>query len=249
MPSGQEIAAGGAPWYRVVAIPDAAHGGTPDRDYAAVLPAALDAARRQQPLVVGWFSRGGGGPLPSAPEGAGGPGPAGADAGGQCELLFPWGARGVPLTDSLLADLDRLVWAPCPGRLAPPGEAEAARGPAWPSAGLGVASLGAGLRMTAAAGLGGASPSLFESALTTLMARPFGWLVVAEPTDAIGAEIAELRTRLNAVRRFDEERSRLEADRAIRRLAELDAFREAGLWNVRVLVGAGDAGQLAAIGP
>src|SRR5579875_3562953 len=84
MPSGQEIAAGGAPWYRVVAIPDAAHGGTPDRDYAAVLPAALDAARRQQPLVVGWFSRGGGaplelvtnaGPLPSAPEGAGGPGP------------------------------------------------------------------------------------------------------------------------------------------------------------------------------
>ena len=35
------------------------------------------------------------------------------------ELLFPWGARGVPISGGLLTDLDRLVWAPCPGRLAP----------------------------------------------------------------------------------------------------------------------------------
>ena len=35
------------------------------------------------------------------------------------ELLFPWGARGVPMPGGLLADLDRLVWAPCPGRQAP----------------------------------------------------------------------------------------------------------------------------------
>ena len=33
------------------------------------------------------------------------------------------------------------------------------------------------------------------------------------------------------------------------RLAELDAFGQAGLWNIRVLVGAADAEQLKAIAP
>jgi hypothetical protein len=306
-------ASGNAPWYRVIAIPDAPYGGTAERDYASVLPALLDAAKGRRPFVVGWFSRGGGsplelftnaGPLPPPPsqplnesprspvvsgqyvsvaEGAaqpaGQPGqdqtgddrPAGAEhpygppgdfldrlsarvagADRQCELLFPWGARGAPFTEGLMADLGRLIWAPCPGRQAPvlggdasgrgqgdgtgqPGQAGAG---SWLSAGAGFG-----------AGLAGPSPSLFESALTTLMARPFGWLVVAEPTDLIDLEIADLRSQLNMLRRFDEERSRFEAERITRRLAELDVFREAGLWNVRVLVGATDLGQLNVIAP
>ena len=48
----------------------------------------------------------------------------------------------------------------------------------------------------------------------TLMSRPFGWLVVAEPTDLLDAEIAELRTQLNVLRRYDEEQARFDADRA-----------------------------------
>ena len=76
------------------------------------------------------------------------------------------------------------------------------------------------------------------------MTRPFGWLVVAEPTDLIDAEIAELRTQLNVLRRYDEEQSRFDVERAERRLAELDAFREAGLWNVRVLAGAATEEEL-----
>ena len=45
------------------------------------------------------------------------------------------------------------------------------------------------------------------------MGRPFGWLVVAEPTDLIEAEIAELRTQLNVLRRYEEERARLDVER------------------------------------
>src|SRR5262249_35062618 len=52
-----------APWYRVVAIPDVCYGGTAERDYAAVLPALLDAAQSRRPFVTGWLSRGGGAPL------------------------------------------------------------------------------------------------------------------------------------------------------------------------------------------
>ena len=284
------------PWYRVVAVPDARYGGTPERDYASVLPALLDAAQASRPFVTGWFSRGGGaplelitnaGPLPPPPERPLTEWSQGQstsqstsqstrhwarqhpyDPPGefltrlaaqverserQCELLFPWGARGQALTDGVLSDLDRLVWAPCPGRQAVPfgGDAGGWQGQSWSGAASGQAgtsSQGASW-LAAGAGLAGVSPSLFETALTTLMARPFGWLVVAEPTDLIDVETAELRNQLNALRRFDEERSRFDADRMARRLAELDAFREAGLWNVRVLVGAADTEQLNLIAP
>jgi hypothetical protein len=95
----------------------------------------------------------------------------------------------------------------------------------------------------------GRYPTLFESALVSLMARPFGWLVVAEPSELIDAEITELRTQLNVLRRYDEEHSRFDVGRAERRLAELDAFREAGLWNVRVLAGAATVEELRLIAP
>src|SRR5260370_3796813 len=168
----------GAPWYRVVAIPDVCYGGTAQRDYASVLPALLDAAQSRRPFVAGWLSRGGGaplelltnaGPLPSAAAqppiiGAaaageqparsgqrardaehpyGTPGEFPARRSGQlarperCELLFPWGARGVLCPHGLMADLDAMVWAPCPGRQAAPLSAEPAaqRPPSWPPAG------------------------------------------------------------------------------------------------------------------
>ena len=166
------------------------------------------------------------------------------------ELLFPWGARGVPMPGSLLTDLDRLLWAPCPGRQAPP--------LGWDTPQLTVEAAvgylgrgGAGARDGRRPGDDGAGrrQSLFESALVTLMARPFGWLVVAEPSELIDTEIAELRTQLNVLRRYDEEHSRFDASRAERRLAELDAFREAGLWNVRVLAGAATEQELRLIAP
>ncbi len=170
-----------------------------------------------------------------------------------CEMLFPWGARGAPFTAGLMADLGRLIWAPCPGRQAPPLSVKAGGGYGGGWSGQNGHQGGqAGLAspwLSGSVGLTGQLPSLFESALTTLMARPFGWLVIAEPTDLIDAELADLRGQLNVVRRFDEERSRYEADRIARRLAELDAFREAGLWNVRVLVGAADLEQLNVIAP
>ena len=251
MSSDPGIGAGAsAPWYRVVAIPDVCYGGTAERDYASVLPAVLDAAHNRRPFVTGWFSRGGGaplelltnaGPLPSVPEpgrarqeGEHPYGPPGdsvtrlagrRDRSERCELLFPWGARGVPCAGRLMADLDRLVWAPCPGRHATPlpGDLGGWRGQSW-TAGSGQAgnSPGGGAGgsgapwLAAGAGLASAAPTLFEAALTTLMGRPFGWLVVAEPTELVDAEIAELRGHLNAVRRFDEERSRFEAERAAR---------------------------------
>ena len=94
-----------------------------------------------------------------------------------------------------------------------------------------------------------AQPTLFESALAALTGRPFGWLVVAEPTDLLDAEIAELRTQVNVLRRHDEEQSRFGAERTQRRLAELDAFREAGLWQVRVLAGAATQADAALLAP
>src|SRR6266581_2159594 len=56
---------GGAtgPWYRVLAVSAGSLGGGADRDYAAVLPAALSAAANRRPFIAGWLSRGGGAPL------------------------------------------------------------------------------------------------------------------------------------------------------------------------------------------
>jgi DNA helicase HerA-like ATPase len=85
--------------------------------------------------------------------------------------------------------------------------------------------------------------------LTAIMGRPFGWLVVAEPTDRLDAEVAELRGQVTVLRQHDEERFRFDAQLAERRLAELDAFREAGLWTVRVLAGAAAPDELALLAP
>ena len=237
-----------------------------------MLPAAMNAALRGRPLVAGWLSRGGGapldlisnaGPLPAARAGNLDSGwgtaadravaPEGAradDGGGSRELLFPWGARGVRLPGRLLEDLDRLVWAPCPGRQAVPlgGNSGDQEGPRRPRPGSPAGPGGSGA-LRGSNYDGGPQPTLFESALTTLITRPFGWLVVAEPAGTLDAEIADLRTQLNVLRRYDEENARFDAERAQRRLAELDAFREAGLWNVRVLAGAASAEELRLIAP
>src|SRR5215467_9937497 len=222
---------GGGPagqWFRVHAVSPAARG-TADSDYAAVLPAALHAARSRKPFIAGWLSRGGGaplelitnaGPLPGPDGGPGSRGP----GGDVTELLFPAGAHGEPLAGDWLADLDQLVWAPCPARLAVPltgwtaglaapgggsgsgsGAGAAwtgAGGLAWPGgggAGYGVPGYGGGADSAGGAGGAGVPPSLFESTLVSLMPRPFGWLVVAEPTDLIDAEISDLRTQLNVL--------------------------------------------------
>ena len=143
-------------------------------------------------------------------------------------MLFPWGARGVAIDGNMLADLDQLVWAPCPGRQVP--------------------LIGDGACRPRVAGRA-RPPTLFESALQTLMGRPFGWLIVADPTDLLDAETAELRNQLTVLRRYDDEQARFEAERRRARLAELDAFREAGLWNVRVLAGAATEQDLRLIAP
>src|SRR5580704_4365705 len=210
-----------AQWYRVQAVSADCLGGSADRDYATVLPAALNAVRHRRPFIAGWLSRGGGAPLELITNA--GPLPA-AGSGPAAEMLFPWGARGVPADGYMLADLDELVWAACPGRQVP-----VAQGGEPPGADQ--------------------LPTLFESALQTLMGRQFAWLIVADPTDMLDAETAELRNQLTVLRRYDEEQARFDADRAERRLGELDAYREAGLWNVRVLVGATTEPELRLIAP
>ncbi|MFI7617228.1 ATP-binding protein [Nonomuraea terrae] len=205
-----------------------------------MLPAVLSAAQRDRPFVIGWLSRGSGAPLelitnagplspPRQPRRA--TDLPGLPSGPQ-PLLFPGGARGVQLTEEYLADLADLVWTPCPGRQAPP---------------LG----GRGREYSEHDPDELKRPTLFESTLMTLMSRPFGWLVVAEPTDLLDAEVAHLRTQLNVLRQYGDasERSRFDAERAERRMQELDAFREAGLWNVRVLAGGATADELRQIAP
>ena len=211
------------PWFRVQSILARRGAGSAEHDYLDILPAAAAAARAARPLAVGWLCRAAGAPLELVTNAAL-PGP---QAGNGCTLLFPPGARGVPAAADWLTACGALVWAPCPGRQAPPLLA----GPA-PGAGQETRQAGR-----------------FESALAAAGDRPFGWLVVAEPTGLLDAEVASLRTRVTVLRQHDEETLRFGTDRAIRRLAELDAFREAGLWQVRVLVGAASAGELARIGP
>jgi Helicase HerA-like C-terminal len=152
-------------------------------------------------------------------------------------LLFPPGARGGPPGPGWLAAWDSLVWVLCPARPALPLAATpAAAGPGMPG-GPGMSGPEPG------------PPALFESSLVAQLGRPFGWLVVAEPVGLPDAEIAELRTEVNVLRRHDEERARFGAERAAHRLAELDMFRDAGLWQVRVMAGAATAGELARLAP
>ncbi len=205
------------------------------------MPAALAAAGHGRPFVAGWLSRGAGSPLELITNAAAEQGAAdrpssslrAADmllsvpqAAGR-PLLYPPGARGVPAGPGWLAAWDSLVWVLCPGRQARPLAGD----------------------QTPWAQAQPIQPTLFESALATLTGRPFGWLVVAEPTDHLDTEIAQLRTQVNVLRRHDEEQSRFGADRTQRRLAELDALREAGLWDVRVLAGAATPADAALLAP
>ncbi len=231
-------------WYRVHAVSASSLGGTTATDYASVLPAALNAARHRRPFITGWLCRGNGAPLELVTNAGAAALPADDTEGTEAsadpadpepadspllEMLFPWGARGTVIDGNMIDELDRLVWAPCPGRLIP-------------------ASAGDRIPRPAATDEDG-PPTLFESALQTLMGRPFGWLIVADPTDLLDAETAELRTELTMLRRYEDEQARFEAGRAEQRLAELDQFREAGLWQVRVLVGAATEQDLELIAP
>ncbi|MES9539317.1 helicase HerA-like domain-containing protein [Actinomadura sp. NPDC000600] len=125
----------------------------------------------------------------------------------------------MPIGDGWLRQAERMAWTRCPGRLAPQGS--------------------------------GGGPGLFEATLVTLMERPFGWFVVADPCDErlIDSEMRELHHELRMLRRGEDEHARLAVARADRRLAELDAFREAGLWQVRVVAGAASQAELGQIAP
>ncbi|WP_285778054.1 ATP-binding protein [Microtetraspora sp. NBRC 13810] len=226
------------PWYRVQAIAAPSRSSSAEWDFVTVLPAVLSAAQLRRPFVIGWLSRGSGTPLelvtnagpltpPRSPRRAADL-PAEPPPDGPQPLLFPGGARGVQIGDEWLRDLADLHWTVCPGRQAPP--LGGRREPDPDEVKL---------------------PTLFESTLVTLMSRPFAWLVVAEPTDLLDAEITHLRTQLNVLRQYGDasERSRFDAERAERRMQELDAFREAGLWNVRVLAGAAGPEELRQVAP
>jgi hypothetical protein len=194
-----------------------------EHDFLDVLPAASAAARAGRPFLAGWLCRAGGAPLEFITNAAL-PEP---QAGNGCALLFPPAARGVPAAADWLTTCGALVWALCPGRQALPLLGEPAP----------------------AAGQETGQPGRFESALAAARGTPFGWLVVAEPTGLLDAEEAGLRAQVTVLRQHDEEGLRSGTDKAKRRLAELDAFREAGLWSVRVLVGAATPGELARLAP
>lgn len=219
------------PWYRVQAIIGSPGGRRAEHDFVSVLPAVLSAAQRGAPFVIGWLSRGHGAPLelitnagPVRTDADDAPALGDADRG----MLYPGGARGVVIGDDWLSECERLVWTPCPGRQAPPLADADKDDPGDDS-----------------------RPTLFESTLVTLMARPFCWLLIAEPTELLDLEVSELRTQLNVLRRYEDasERSRFDVERSERRMQELDAFREAGLWNVRLLAGAATPAELRQIAP
>ncbi|GAA1280249.1 hypothetical protein Psi02_72950 [Planotetraspora silvatica] len=225
------------PWYRIQAIAAPSRSSSAEWDFVTVLPAVLSAAQRNRPFVIGWLSRGSGAPLelitnagpltpPRPPKRAVASDE--APVTGPQPLLFPGGARGIEIGEEWIADLADLVWTPCPGRQAPPLYGRREPEPDEHK-----------------------RPTLFESTLVTLMSRPFGWVVVAEPTDLLDTEVAHLRTQLNVLRQYGDasERSRFDAERAERRMQELDAFREAGLWNVRVLAGAAGPDELRQLAP
>ena len=207
------------PWFRVLSIAAPSGPGSAEHDFLGILPAAASAARGRRPFAAGWLCRAAGAPLEFVTNAV----LPRASGESHDSLLFPAGEHGVPASADWLAACDKLVWAPCPGRQAPP--------------------------LATQSGLENHQPGRFESALTAIMGRPFGWLVVAEPTDQLDAEVAELRSQVTVLRQHDEERFRFDAQLAERRLAELDAFREAGLWTVRVLVGAATPDELALLAP
>ncbi len=204
------------PWYRIQAIPAPAHAPSAEWDYVTVLPAVLSAAQSRRPFVVGWLSRGGGAPLELITNA----GPLHLAHERRQGLLFPNGARGVPIGDDWLDDAAEMTWTRCPARPAPPLASRERH----------------------------AGPTLFESTLVTLMSRPFGWLVIAEQCGehVLRGEFTDLRYELQVRRRGDDE---LAVERLERRRAELDAFQEAGLWSVRVLAGAESARALDQIAP
>ncbi|HEY6279370.1 MAG TPA: ATP-binding protein [Streptosporangiaceae bacterium] len=214
------------PWFRVASIAAAWPAGSADQDYVNVLPAVLAAASRGRPFVAGWLCRGAGAPLELITNAAPAE-PCLPALGRDQALLYPPASRGRPPSPGWLAAFDSLVWMLCPGRQAIP-LATASPSVTHPEPPL---------------------PTLFESSLTAQLGRPFGWLVVAEPAGQLDAEIGELRTEVNVLRRHDEEQSRFGADRAERRLAELDTYRDAGLWQVRVMAGAATPADLALLAP
>src|SRR5690606_26799852 len=96
------------PWYRIQAIPAPQRDPSAEWDFVSVLPAALSAARLGRPFVVGWLSAGGGAPLQLITNaGPVGTPEAGAESHG---LLFPSGARGVPIGDGWLRQAERMAW-------------------------------------------------------------------------------------------------------------------------------------------
>lgn len=155
-------------------------------------------------------------------EGAGAPLSLISNAAGRYGPQFPPGARGSEVGDDWLHRADRLVWSRCSMRQAVPSPRPLEDG-----------------------------PSLFESTLVNLMDRPFGWLVLADQCDerVIDAEIKDLQYDLRMLRRPGDDQVKFKVERAERRMAELDAFREAGLWNVRVLAGAASPQELEQIAP
>lgn len=211
------------PWYRIQAVPVAERAASAEGDYVAVLPAVLSAAQQGRSFVVGWLSRGHGAPLEMITNAGPPPGSPARPGDEPRPLLFPSGARGVPIGDRWLRTVDGMEWARCLGRPAP-------RAPAMD---------------------GPTGPGLFESTLATLMERPFGWFVIADPGDArlVDRELRDLHHELRMLRRGEDAQTRLAVTRAEQRIAELDAFREAGLWQVRVLAGAADPADLGRIAP
>ena len=196
---------GGAagPWYRVEAITAGLAGGSADRDYASVLPAALHAISRRRPFIAGWLSRGGGAPLelitnaaPPRRRAASRP-PAGA-----------W--RNCCSPGGLAARRSRAAcWPTWTGWSGV--HARAARLRCWPPIRVRLARLGARRERRRFPGeQAGAGPTLFESALQTLMGRPFGWLVVAEPYTGRSTPRSTTCGPAQVLRRYDEEHARFE---------------------------------------
>jgi hypothetical protein len=195
------------PWWHVLSV--TAPDGFPSAAGAAGAAGAAEAAwpvvGGTGSLVIGWLSRGDGAPLelittigPADPGGEGGVPAAGTAtartvagtpataltvpqdshaapprAGARPEprpLPFPAGAWGVRMAAGCADDLDRFVWAPCLAVRDPcPARTE-------PTAG----------------------PGLFETALTALMRRSFGWLVVAERAHTSEPERCSVRVLVGA---------------------------------------------------